>query len=296
MWNPEQRKRKQGRNRVSKRTADQTREDFVCELENRLWSVIERLGSVETEVARLRESNCALDFYTLNNQLPLPSVSSQLGLGVQSKFNLLRSFSFLQWSDWPLDSDAQWLSQCSVPSEHGTSDFLWAQYLGTPSCLGIDELSLPKPELEPVAELQFTGFINDSSEKAEFPQPNMAESFAQPCHSSDPDPEEVLRPDGLEITQGFDEVIAIIHTLNGTRQVRKENEINEDFLIRAVFEGWQSVFRFEYGRTCPLWSILCRVDSVLYQNCCVALRLAHLRAIYRMFMVCFTFACSACFH
>ena len=159
--------------------------------------------------------------------------------------------------------------------------------------MSIDELIPPIPESELTAALQLNDFINGFGEVAELPVPLLAAASAQPSHPSDPDPEEIMSPNGFEITEEFEEMIALVHTLNGTRRVRTEHDINEDFLIRAVLKGWLSVFQFEYGRTCPLWAILYRVDRVLYENCSVALRLAHLRAIYRMFMVCLALP-SAC--
>ena len=37
--------------------------------------------------------------------------------------------------------------------------------------------------------------------------------------------------------------------------------ISDDFLIRAIFEGWGAAFRLYDGRVCPLWGLLSQVDE-----------------------------------
>ena len=196
----------------------------------------------------------------------------------------------MQVSDALLDIDDQDFSQCYLPIENSTWDFQQPRH--TIECLDVEEFAHTIPESVSAAALQPNDFFHEPG-YMDLPPPELPITVSQPSHPSDLEFAEILSLNGLEVTLEFEEMIALVHALNGTKRVRMEHDINEDLLIRAVFEGWPSVFQFEYCRTCPLWAILCRVDMVLYQNCSVALRLAHLRAIYRMFMVCLAMS-SAC--
>ena len=87
-WNSEPRKRKQETSRVSKRSALQIREDFVRDLDSRLWCAIERLDSVETEVAYLRNLGCETRYGVPNGQLPLLPSQNHVRIDSQSKLDI----------------------------------------------------------------------------------------------------------------------------------------------------------------------------------------------------------------
>ena len=87
-WNPEQYK-KQERKRVSKRNAVQNREKLVQDLESRLWCVIERLGSVETELARLGNLNCETRLNLPDYRLPFLPDSGHLNIDIHSKLDTI---------------------------------------------------------------------------------------------------------------------------------------------------------------------------------------------------------------
>ncbi|KAH8698961.1 hypothetical protein BGW36DRAFT_396584 [Talaromyces proteolyticus] len=61
-------------------------------------------------------------------------------------------------------------------------------------------------------------------------------------------------------------------------QVCTNDQFNQDALIRGVIYGW-GVLQKEYF-TCPIWSILSRIDILLTKNAAIETRLAVLRGIH----------------
>ena len=113
------------------------------------------------------------------------------------------------------------MADCYRLFEGHTGDLQYPR--DTLECLGIDKVTPPMPEKD--VALQLHNSIDRPPEIACLTSTNAIADFIQPSHPPDRDPEEVLNPNGVEVTQEFEQIIAMIHTLNGTRRVLKDHDI-----------------------------------------------------------------------
>lgn len=67
------------------------------------------------------------------------------------------------------------------------------------------------------------------------------------------------------------------------REVILQEEANEDFLIRAILHGWETVDCLH--TTCPLRRTLRRIDDLIFRDTSVITRLVMLATIYKMLIV-----------
>jgi hypothetical protein len=66
-------------------------------------------------------------------------------------------------------------------------------------------------------------------------------------------------------------------------QVCRDEQANQDFLIRAVIQGWETVER--RGSFCPLWELLHRIDDLIFCTSSNITRLVMLNTVHRMLLV-----------
>ncbi|KAL4894211.1 hypothetical protein BDV59DRAFT_176048 [Aspergillus ambiguus] len=115
--------------------------------------------------------------------------------------------------------------------------------------------------------------------------------LSSPLHHGRP----VLSPEFPRLTLYADSSsdISLSDFLNGmlgdvrrfnNRQVCTDDYFNQDALIRGVIRGW-TVLQTEYF-TCPIWTVLSRIDALLMAEASVATRLALLRGIHLMLLSC----------
>uniref|UniRef100_A0A093VHA6 Protein virilizer n=1 Tax=Talaromyces marneffei PM1 TaxID=1077442 RepID=A0A093VHA6_TALMA len=67
-------------------------------------------------------------------------------------------------------------------------------------------------------------------------------------------------------------------------QVCTNEQFNQDAVIRGVVLGWDVLRKQDF--VCPIWNILRRVDALLMMHASVPARLALLRGIHMMLLVC----------
>lgn len=82
----------------------------------------------------------------------------------------------------------------------------------------------------------------------------------------------------------LNDLLGSIYDIN-PNQVCANEQFNQDIAIRGVILGWDDVLRKE-AFVCPIWSILRRVDALLMMHASVPTRLAFLRGIHGMLLVC----------
>jgi hypothetical protein len=68
-----------------------------------------------------------------------------------------------------------------------------------------------------------------------------------------------------------------------SNQVCRDEQTNQDFLIRAVIHGWETVER--RGSFCPLWEVLHRIDNLVFCTSSSITRLVMLNTVHRMLLV-----------
>lgn len=68
-----------------------------------------------------------------------------------------------------------------------------------------------------------------------------------------------------------------------SKQVCIDELINQDSLIRGVLQGWKTLGRGGY--ICPLWSVLRRIDDLLFCTSSIMTRLVMLHTIHLMLLV-----------
>lgn len=80
-------------------------------------------------------------------------------------------------------------------------------------------------------------------------------------------------------------------------QVCADEQFNQDAVIRGVVLGWDDVLKKE-AFICPIWNILRRMDALLLMHASVPARLALLRGIHMMLLVCILYMLEqyACVH
>lgn len=89
----------------------------------------------------------------------------------------------------------------------------------------------------------------------------------------------------------LNEILGSVYEIDPT-EVCRDDQFNQDVVIRGVIRGW-GVLQTQYF-SCPLWSILKRLDTLLFMNASVACRLACLRGIHLMLLVCIIALSSCC--
>jgi hypothetical protein len=68
-----------------------------------------------------------------------------------------------------------------------------------------------------------------------------------------------------------------------SNQVCRDELVNQDFIIRAVLEGWRTIE--SRGGFCPLWETLHRIDDLIFCTSSNITRLAMLYTVHRMLLV-----------
>jgi hypothetical protein len=68
-----------------------------------------------------------------------------------------------------------------------------------------------------------------------------------------------------------------------SNQVCRDELVNQDFIIRAVLQGWETVEC--RGRFCPLWEMLHRIDDLIFCTSSNITRLVMLYTVHRMLLV-----------
>lgn len=68
-----------------------------------------------------------------------------------------------------------------------------------------------------------------------------------------------------------------------SNQVCRDELVNQDFIIRAVLQGWDTIER--RGYICPLWEMLHRIDDLIFCTSSNITRLAMLHTVHRMLLV-----------
>ncbi|KAE8391096.1 hypothetical protein ETB97_003272 [Aspergillus alliaceus] len=86
---------------------------------------------------------------------------------------------------------------------------------------------------------------------------------------------------GTSLCDSLNEILGSV-CLFKPSQVCTNDHFNQDALIRGVILGW-NVLQHEYF-TCPIWSILHRIDALLMAGTAVATRLALLRGIHLLLL------------
>jgi hypothetical protein len=68
-----------------------------------------------------------------------------------------------------------------------------------------------------------------------------------------------------------------------SNQVCRDELVNQDFIARAVMQGWKTIER--RGYVCPLWETLHRIDDLIFCTSSVITRLVMLYTVHRMLLV-----------
>ena len=82
----------------------------------------------------------------------------------------------------------------------------------------------------------------------------------------------------------LNDLLGSIYRINPA-QVCANEQFNQDAVIRGVILGWDDVVQ-KQAFVCPIWNILRRVDALLMMHASVPTRLALLRGIHMMLLVC----------
>lgn len=82
----------------------------------------------------------------------------------------------------------------------------------------------------------------------------------------------------------LNDLLGSIYHINPA-QVCANEQFNQDAVIRGVILGWDDMLQKETF-VCPIWNILRRVDALLMMHASVPTRLALLRGIHMMLLVC----------
>lgn len=80
-----------------------------------------------------------------------------------------------------------------------------------------------------------------------------------------------------------DQVLGEVHLLEPS-QVCLDESINQDALIRGVLDGWATLQSRHFY--CPLWGVLCQLDTAIFLQSGVLTRLCMLRMIHLLLQVC----------
>jgi hypothetical protein len=68
-----------------------------------------------------------------------------------------------------------------------------------------------------------------------------------------------------------------------SNQVCRDELVNQDFIARAVMQGWKTIER--RGYSCPLWETLHRIDDLIFCTSSIITRLVMLYTVHRMLLV-----------
>jgi hypothetical protein len=68
-----------------------------------------------------------------------------------------------------------------------------------------------------------------------------------------------------------------------SNQVCQDELVNQDFIARAVIQGWKTIER--RGYFCPLWETLHRIDDLIFCTSSTITRLVMLYTVHRMLLV-----------
>lgn len=68
-----------------------------------------------------------------------------------------------------------------------------------------------------------------------------------------------------------------------SNQVCRDELVNQDFIIRAVLQGWETIG--PRGCSCPLWEMLHRIDDLIFCTSSSITRLVMLYTVHRMLLV-----------
>jgi hypothetical protein len=68
-----------------------------------------------------------------------------------------------------------------------------------------------------------------------------------------------------------------------SNQVCRDELVNQDFIARAVMQGWKTIKRGGYF--CPLWETLHRIDDLIFCTSSIITRLVMLYTVHRMLLV-----------
>jgi hypothetical protein len=68
-----------------------------------------------------------------------------------------------------------------------------------------------------------------------------------------------------------------------SNRVCRDELVNQDFIIRAVLQGWETIDR--RGCFCPLWEILHHIDDLIFCTSSSITRLVMLYTVHRMLLV-----------
>lgn len=82
----------------------------------------------------------------------------------------------------------------------------------------------------------------------------------------------------------LNDLLGSIYNINPA-QVCTNEQFNQDAVIRGVVLGWDDMLQKE-AFICPIWNILRRMDALLMMHASVPARLALLRGIHMMLLVC----------
>jgi hypothetical protein len=87
---------------------------------------------------------------------------------------------------------------------------------------------------------------------------------------------------GISTTQLCNMELSKANQLTGS-QVCQDELINQDSIIRAVLQGWETIER--RGYVCPLWETLHRIDDLVFCTSSNITRLVMLYTVHRMLLV-----------
>jgi hypothetical protein len=86
----------------------------------------------------------------------------------------------------------------------------------------------------------------------------------------------------------LNDILGSIYYIN-PQLVCANEQFNQDAVIRGVILGWDVLQKEDF--VCPIWNILRRMDALLMMHATVPTRLALIRGIHMMLLVCISQPC-----
>ena len=126
-------------------------------------------------------------------------------------------------------------------------------------------------------------FLLPSNVSQHFPSTSVAqEMVADPSAISGTAVQTTAACESTSTTQLCNLELSKVCHLN-SNQVCRDEQANQDFLIRAVIQGWETVER--RGSLCPLWEVLHHIDNLIFCTSSSITRLVMLNTVHRMLLV-----------
>lgn len=89
--------------------------------------------------------------------------------------------------------------------------------------------------------------------------------------------------EGTSLRDLLNDILGSIYYIN-PQLVCENEQFNQDAVIRGVILGWEVLQKEDF--VCPIWNILRRMDTLLMMHATVPTRLALIRGIHMMLLVC----------